>query len=132
MIYVIEAVGRRAVKIGYCRHSVEQRLPHLQTGCPDELVVLATGPGDKIDEKRLHRQLSDLRIRGEWFRYNRPIKRLLAKMAAGKVESATTAERYARRRAKLKADWNGPMGDDCWPIGYVDAGTNGEEENHQT
>ena len=56
------------VKIGKAK-DVEARIKTLQTGCPLKLHLIAFFPlaGDR--ESAIHRRLSQLRVRGEWFRY---------------------------------------------------------------
>lgn len=43
------------------------RLKDLQTGSPRSLALLATGPGGRVLEGRLHRVLQDHHAHGEWF-----------------------------------------------------------------
>lgn len=66
-VYFIQAQDSLAIKIGYAV-DVEKRLAALQTGCPEELVVVGSLEGTVIDEKSLHAKFSLDHIRGEWFR----------------------------------------------------------------
>lgn len=62
--YAIEAVGQGLVKIGHTV-DVERRLDELQCASPFDLRLLRAQPGDH--EKRLHCELREHRVSGEWF-----------------------------------------------------------------
>lgn len=66
-VYFIQAQDSLAIKIGYAV-DVEKRLAVLQTGCPEELVVVGMTQGTVADEKALHAKFNLDHIRGEWFR----------------------------------------------------------------
>lgn len=60
--------GRRGpIKIGYST-DVRKRLAKLRVGSSQRLSLMAKAPGTMEEERRMHRQFSHLRIRGEWFR----------------------------------------------------------------
>lgn len=65
MTYAIEAVGQNAVKIGRST-SVSRRLEELQGSSSCQVRLLGSVRRDV--EEMLHRELSDHRIIGEWFR----------------------------------------------------------------
>jgi hypothetical protein len=67
LIYIMRADTR--AKIGWCAGDVHKRKAELQTGCPYPLEVLLTFAGTPEDEGTLHREFADLRVQGEWFRY---------------------------------------------------------------
>ena len=67
MIYFIRAEGTNEVKVGYSKSSALTRLKRLQTGCSKKLVLEAVAHGDRREEQRLHRELADERLQGEWF-----------------------------------------------------------------
>lgn len=58
-------------KIGYSK-DVETRLKKLQTGNPETLVIhhkiQVSENRVRILEKKIHREMAYLRVRGEWFR----------------------------------------------------------------
>lgn len=58
-------------KIGYS-NNVETRLQKLQTGNPERLVIhhKVEVPEDRVRvmEKKIHSEMSYLRVRGEWFK----------------------------------------------------------------
>ena len=66
-IYFIGAKDK--IKIGYTKNSIEKRLKQLQTGNDETLVLLGYIRGGLDEEKMLHKQFSNYRIRknGEWF-----------------------------------------------------------------
>ena len=65
-VYFIQSGSDGPVKIG---RSIKpkRRLPQLQTGNPDELILRHVIPGDLAAEQRLHHHFEPARIRGEWF-----------------------------------------------------------------
>lgn len=82
-IYLIEAVGAFALKVGFTSGPLEKRLRDLQTGSPHELRLVASQSGSKSDERALHETLEDYRIRGEWFDLRGLPVRVLAEQAGG-------------------------------------------------
>jgi len=64
-VYFIESDG--AVKIGVAADA-EARLEELQTGNPVTLRLLKVVPGGREIERVFHREFSEFRVRGEWFR----------------------------------------------------------------
>jgi hypothetical protein len=67
-VYFVRDSGTGYTKIGFTSKPIEQRLRHLQTGNPRELVLLACVPGAPLDERRLHGRFAADRVRSEWFR----------------------------------------------------------------
>lgn len=65
-IYLVQAGEGGPVKIGVST-DVPSRIRSLQTGIPQPLILLATFPGCRSKERRLHERLARYRIRGEWF-----------------------------------------------------------------
>lgn len=55
------------VKIGVT-DNVGRRLSQLQTGSPEPLYLVGYDIGTFEDERRLHDELEQFRVRGEWFR----------------------------------------------------------------
>lgn len=81
-IYLLECVGSRFVKIGWFKGSTEfeaiSRIRELQTGNPFHLKIIRIVPNGTLkDEAEAHRNLSHLRIRGEWFDYTDAVNRVL-------------------------------------------------------
>ncbi len=79
MIYFVACVEVNAVKIGYST-SVQMRTDTLQTGCPLALELLTVIPGHFNLERALHYEFAELRIRGEWFRLEGPLRALVRKL----------------------------------------------------
>src|ERR1700722_16208427 len=68
MIYFIQDRRTFAIKIGYTSaDNPESRQKALQTGNPNELVILGGMPGSQQDEQALHRRFAHCRLAGEWF-----------------------------------------------------------------
>lgn len=65
-----------AVKIGTASN-VGKRLQALQIGNPRQLICIKQVPGDAEVEKLIHEAYADYRIRGEWYRYESEMKRLI-------------------------------------------------------
>lgn len=64
-VYFVEAGD--CIKIGFTT-SLSDRLPKIATGTSHKLVILHTEPGLISDEKQLHQQFAEFRVRREWFR----------------------------------------------------------------
>lgn len=55
------------VKIGFTGRSVQSRIDQMKTGCPYEIHLLATIPGDYKKERELHQKFDQHRAHLEWF-----------------------------------------------------------------
>jgi hypothetical protein len=66
-VYLVEAVGSGTAKIGFTTLDMKARLKKLVNGCPFQLKVRGLMPGTVADERRLHRQFGQQRVRNEWF-----------------------------------------------------------------
>lgn len=66
VVYFVQAGEGGPVKIGVSG-DVEARVRSLQVAHAAELKVIGTRPGTARDEARLHAELAEHRIRGEWF-----------------------------------------------------------------
>ncbi|MEM6471699.1 MAG: GIY-YIG nuclease family protein [Planctomycetota bacterium] len=73
MIYFIQPKYGGLIKIGYTSKDPVERLRELQTGSSQELELLMTEPGTLGDEKKLHDEFRNYRVRGEWFRPGREL-----------------------------------------------------------
>lgn len=73
-IYVVRCGYR--VKIGFTSN-LNQRMHSLSTANHRPIELLASWPGNKADERILHERFSGLRVRGEWFALQKPIKEWL-------------------------------------------------------
>lgn len=63
-VYFAESQGR--IKIGYSKN-VAARVRNLNSGNPGAITVIATMPGGRPLESRLHAELAAFRLQGEWF-----------------------------------------------------------------
>lgn len=75
-IYFIQEKGTNAIKIGITTN-VLSRLHSLGTSNPYELELLATTNGTEEDEKNLHEKFSKYRLKGEWFKENDELLKLI-------------------------------------------------------
>ena len=76
MIYQAYFIGSPSfpyVKIG--RGNVEQRVYHLQIGCPYQLSIL--GATNEFGELELHKRFAHLRVTGEWFNPDKELSKLI-------------------------------------------------------
>lgn len=68
-VYFIQAGDHGPIKIGTTKDGNEEaRLQTLQTGCAEDLSLVAVEPGGVDEERRLHERFAEYRLRGEWFR----------------------------------------------------------------
>jgi len=78
MVYFIQCGNDGPIKIGKSIDPV-RRLQILALSAPSKLRLLATIPGSRDEESRLHRQFAEDRLYGEWFH---PSPALLALIAS--------------------------------------------------
>lgn len=71
------------VKIGYTSRRTSVRRAEGQTFCCDDLTLLVEADGSMQDERRLHDLFSEIRMRGEWFRYEPPLQQLVLHLMEG-------------------------------------------------
>lgn len=69
MIYVILNSSKTFCKIGYSNNP-NKRLVELQTGNPEELILIRTYEGIKALEKHIHFRYKHLNVKNEWFKYS--------------------------------------------------------------
>lgn len=86
-IYFLEAVGADRIKIGHSLDVAKRRL-ELRTGCPFDLLLLATVDGGVTDETKMHKRFASARVmradggRSEWFRATPDLREFIASVAA--------------------------------------------------
>ena len=80
VVYFIRAGD--AIKIGYTTN-LARRQRALETASAVPLELLASVPGDRREETRLHREWRHLHIRGEWFEASEELLRYIRELAAG-------------------------------------------------
>jgi hypothetical protein len=66
-IYLVMTTQQRFCKIGWTRGAPKTRLQAMATGCPLELQLIVAVRATEGLETALHREFSDLSVRGEWF-----------------------------------------------------------------
>ena len=78
MIYLLRASIHESVeecpyKTGFTKRWVRTRISELQTGCPYALELVGCITGNKNQERAIHKQFEESKIRfgkTEWFKYN--------------------------------------------------------------
>jgi hypothetical protein len=80
VVYLVR--GGDTVKIGRTTN-LASRLRALATGSAVPLELLATVPGGRKEEARLHRKWRHLHLRGEWFEAAPELLRYAQELAAG-------------------------------------------------
>ena len=66
-LYAIQAGDGGPIKIGMTRNPAE-RLATLQQGNAEHLHGIAAWSGFPFEEKQIHQEFADARLRGEWFK----------------------------------------------------------------
>lgn len=99
-VYFVHAPETGLVKIGFAENPIA-RLGKMQVDSPSRLILLAIEHGGKAREAQLHEQFTDLRARGEWFRF-----------AEGLAEYVGTLPPFVKPQAARKI--GGPLG--CWMV----------------
>lgn len=68
-LYLLNAYGTNNYKIGVTSRDITNRINELQTGCPDEIILIKEyeSINYKKIEKWLHRRYFIKRMEGEWF-----------------------------------------------------------------
>lgn len=68
-VYLLNAWGTDNYKIGVTKRDIDKRIKQLQTGCPDEIVLVKKFECEHYRkvESWLHRQHGSKRVEGEWF-----------------------------------------------------------------
>ena len=74
---VAESPTLEYVKIGFATN-IKKRIDSLQVGNIRDLVLIGSCEGSRDDEKHIHYELQNHRVRGEWFKFNDPVKDALA------------------------------------------------------
>lgn len=67
-VYFVRHGETGPIKIGHTAGNPHSRISTLQTGAPEELLLLVAVPGGAAEEAMLHERFAALRVRGEWFR----------------------------------------------------------------
>lgn len=75
MVYFI--LANDVVKIGYTKSNVQSRMSSLQTGNSVKLKLLKIVKGNRRLERDIHKFLASSHVRGEWFKYDRKVKKLI-------------------------------------------------------
>jgi hypothetical protein len=78
MIYLLRATTSDSIeecpyKTGYTSRWVRKRMAELQTGCPHALELVGCIPGNKNQERAIHRQFINCKTQfggKEWYHYN--------------------------------------------------------------
>ena len=66
MVYFIQHITTKHIKIG-CSERLKNRLSELQVGNSEKLRIVATCEGSYEEEKQLHKEFKEYKLRGEWF-----------------------------------------------------------------
>jgi hypothetical protein len=81
-IYFILNPAARAVKIGYAA-DVRKRLSTIGVSSPDKIKLVASIPGTRDDERRIHTALRGNCKSGEWFEWGLITHELMERAKAG-------------------------------------------------
>jgi hypothetical protein len=78
-VYFIHAPETGLLKIGFAKDPL-QRLMKAQVDSPTRLILVAVEEGDAVVEAARHAQFADLRVRGEWFRFEGEVADFVASL----------------------------------------------------
>ena len=79
-IYFLLSDKHNALKIGFTRNNLKQRLKDYFTHTPYDYDVLGAIKGTMMDERILHRRFVRYKIRGEWFNYSDELREYVEKV----------------------------------------------------
>ena len=83
VVYFVQSGTDGPIKIG-SSEDLASRLSTLQTGCAEPIRLLgAVRVSDPVVERRLHRHLSEHRLRGEWFAPHPDVFAALERLSGG-------------------------------------------------
>lgn len=103
-VYLMQPVDGGLVKIGHAKDP-ERRRKMIQRMSPLKLRLLATVPGGRWHESRLHRRYSGYRRWGEWFQLPEGVlKALVKEFVDGTRWLAEERPKWLKERAKLGQD----------------------------
>lgn len=81
-VYFIQAFSGGPIKIGYSKNP-QRRLAQIQTHHPEHLDLIGVVPANRGElEQRLHQELADWRLSGEWFEDSRAVCRVVEALIA--------------------------------------------------
>jgi hypothetical protein len=110
VIYVIQAEIGGPIKIGYTSGAAVARLADLQCGSPLRLRIVGTFKGDIGRERRIHGDLAEHRLHGEWFSVNETVMSYLRAATTEEImPSGARLESYLGPRLSATPHWHGPL-----------------------
>ncbi len=117
MIYFVQDSFSKAVKIGHGRNP-EKRMSDLQVASPGLLTLLGTMDGGAREESLLHQQFEGFHLRGEWFKGDEDLIRMI-RMLIFKQGRTSTVWDDCRRRGGCRTGLRGvSVGVIGWPDPY--------------
>ncbi|HAS6997823.1 TPA: hypothetical protein I7280_23645 [Vibrio parahaemolyticus] len=78
IVYFIQGELTKRIKIGSTQWLIDERMRHLQTGSPDELVFIGAYFGTDFTETELHTLFASTRVHGEWFEPSHEIEHFVS------------------------------------------------------
>lgn len=100
LVYFVRAGADGPIKIGFSWNPWA-RVADLQVGCPEQLRIIVTVKGDRVDERAVHRRFESSRLQGEWFKATPELLAFIVDVV--RTESLVQAEYYARDRQFVPA-----------------------------
>jgi len=97
-VYAIQSGA--LVKIGWSKDPV-RRMAKIASDCPEGAALLGAMPGTRDDEAELHRDLSVLRFRGEWFHFDHRLRELVRQWPAFVSTRRRQSNTNPRARQKI-------------------------------
>lgn len=99
-VYFIKSGASGHIKIG---HSADpaRRCKDLATANPSELWIITTIPGTQADERTLHQQFREDRVKGEWFRASEPLLQFIESVTPSNEPDRSPLLTVAQAAAQL-------------------------------
>ena len=79
-IYFLLAENIDAIKIGFTRNDIKERMRHYSCHSPYDFDLLKIIEGTMLEEAALHKRFVKYKIRSEWFVYSDEIKEFIDKL----------------------------------------------------
>ncbi len=84
VVYFLVTEDQKYLKIGFTRHKLK-RINALQNGCPLTLTLVKQVRGNYGMEQLLLNLFDELRVHGEWFRFELPLARFVASLTDDQI-----------------------------------------------
>lgn len=95
-VYFIATKNMKTVKIGYSKNPWA-RLKDLQMSSSEKLLLVATVKTTVVNEKKLHAELKEYQVKGEWFECSTLVKSLINAIKSKEITTVEESVNYCSR-----------------------------------